>query len=331
MEQMLTSPLTSKITAFLSPPEIHSFLMKSANILLLWKQLRQTNTMHSTPTHLDKQERLLPFLALDPLLRAKIFSEIARQSWGPGTRDSYWAAIHSAGKTLELPIPQISKRMQKHFHAQSMLRDRWNPADQTQFMTDAHLQKILNLKATDLQTLSPIVVAYQLGQRVADLLKLRTANVYITKFPRASNLIVLRFVEGKTVETVGPFSIFCPVSIAAGILLQWRLRQTDSLYVFFKAHSYLPKDQMSAQILRMEKRIHNVLKEHGLDLDLRATRRGGLSALAMQANSLDQVLSFSRHQTVKQLYAYLGHGAFDGATARTQTQLLEQLHLPQTS
>lgn len=150
-------------------------------------------------------------------------------------------------------------------------------------------------------------LALLLGQRAGDILKTKASETYA--FPTH---ISITFVEGKTVQSRGAFTLATPTGSEGARIIQEAAEEAQRMG---RVSLFYPSDTATA-----EKAIHKAFP----NLDLRSLRRTGLTRLAQSGCDLELLLQISRHSSVKMLEIYLCRGLFHGALANGMCKAFSQ-------
>jgi hypothetical protein len=244
--------------------------------------------------------------------RTALFDELAEiMPWGPRTRATFWAATHVIARNLSLPISPLVAAVQKRLDKEKQRAPRWIPSP-TSFADRNWGLQVCALDPEDQVELLSLLVAFSTGQRIGDILKIETARTNVNvSFPRLAPVHRMTLVTGKMIPIIG-MSQETPF---------------DDVFIRFvsnrmEPYLFLPLQELTMDENVLEKattiaeaRLHKILAQWDLDIDMRAVRRGGLSPMASSGFTNEQVQTISRHHSVAQLSGYLNHGAYEGGTA----------------
>lgn len=294
-------------------------LMKIRQIQDIWE--RNKSVLKTTSAYQNKQRSLLPLLILEEVSRTHAFRMLMQEArWGAGTAESYWAALHAAGKLVGIPTSKITAEFQKSLTSikhRTSISWHLSSTSHYEFVT---LSYILRLRR-DILLEAAMIFTFWMGQRFGDVLKLRNSNIVRRNFPHGP-CYAITVVEGKVVPSIGPFTIHAPVHSLVGQLIECYLNPHVP-YIFLPQISNLLVPESIAQVtVNTEKLLHAMLKPRDLDIDLRALRRGGLSLMAACGWSKEKIRTFSKHTSDQALDCYLGRGTFDGGTALVQSNII---------
>ena len=268
-------------------------------------KVRDTTLIRLSRGHAQRVLRFLPFALMAN--RLTVFARAADQcDWGPRTIASYWGAVRAGMRCAGFDPSAQDREFGILVARNSRLAPTWDFESQEQFLHSTQVQTLAAMTLTALDRgmmnhVFPAYIALVWGQRVGDVLLLRTRNVF-TVGDRVSVL----FVEGKTAPQRGPWSLHAPRHSLLGRLLVWLAQASQSLFLF----AATPQE-----VQRWERNIHATIP---WKCDLRSLRRTGLAMLA-RTMSQEELLEVSRHASVMMLNLYLAGGLFNGANARTQT------------
>jgi integrase len=187
----------------------------------------------------------------------------------------------------------------------------WDYEDETQVLSDAQIDHIISHAVSASSPNNPYVAAWIAllwGQRLGDVIKLCPHNVaLINDGLVASGRVAATFSLTKTSRTSGAYTLTAPLHSIVGQLLA-------------KVSSPFPHDTAA-----------NLKHLLPFKMDVRALRRTGLIRLALSGIKMEELLSFSRHASIKMLETYLYRGAFNIPLARAQTQaskMVETIRMP---
>jgi len=269
----------------------------------------------ATRAHIRRVERFLPIAAATD--RVKMFSTLGEENdWGPKTMCTYWGCVRSGMENCQItPTPEDVK-YGTILQRAATAAESWDFEDPEVFLDEEQVKYFTDRAAAALalgriDVLLVCYVALTWGQRVGDVLKVQSCNVYLVEHTRVS----VTFVEGKTVPRTGAYTLHATASSLLGKILQWLAKMHPQGRLFG-----LPPTQEAER--RWEKQIHTALP---FKMDLRALRRTGLSRLALIGLSNVELLEISRHASVQMLHLYLGRGLFDFEQARRQTWAVDRL------
>lgn len=224
-------------------------------------------------TFLDTAGFRAPSKAVDDLLMA------------PSTASTYWVAITAAAKAVGMVIPDATKVDTWLNHISEMNP----PARPSLTLEELHLAA----GSAPPHVKDAMFLSFLMGQRLGDVLLLQQRSISVVQntLQRKSSCCVT-FYEGKTVGLTGVYTLHIPiVGEAANIMIRAQERSWENLFV--------PPGEIK----------ETVRAEANLQIgDVRALRRGGLQMMALMEVPLDEILLFSRHQSVKMLYKYLQYG-----------------------
>lgn len=164
-----------------------------------------------------------------------------------------------------------------------------------------------------------LVTAWVLGQRIGDVLKWRTNNIQVTRRSVGPQTITVLVVEGKTIQTKGPYTIHLPTeSLIARSL--WELAQSrvrkDKPYLFIDAPTIITaRADINPYLTEAKARMRKIFSG-----DLRSPRRGGLSSLSLLGLPEQQLCTLSRHPDVAMLRRYLAAGRLNNYEAELQCE-----------
>lgn len=291
----------------------------------------------TTTAYQEAQRRLLIFLAVQEDRRFLLFSKAATSlNWSAETQDHHWQAIHSAAQILNISTGGEIKQTSKFLRVQATKATTWRPEekqeDSLQFFEARHCARLEQYTKT-LEThqviyVEPSIISFYLGQRTGDTIKWRTKEIRNVEFPKLPTCVAITVLDGKTVERMGPYTLFAPLdSKIARIILERRVsaRAMGSFYLFLNSPTELNKQDLEKETQRFERQTHRLLKAGGLEMDLRATRRGGLSLQMMLGYDTSTVRTMSQHASDKMLKTYLANDLFNAAIARSHLDIVSDV------
>ena len=267
---------------------------------------------------------LAPLLALSPKEFLDTWAIITqRRNWSNSTVVSRINSLFALTKVVPLAqrngLTQIMSRIRRT--ASEIQVPAWQPEDELQCMSAKVAQSLWAIRYQDPLLIFPIVWSWVLGQRNGDILLWRTGNVrFLSKANGLSSVSVL-VVEGKTVAKSGPFTIHIPPesTLAKDLTEHAEKRRAKKLpYLFLQTNSLL---NSHAETRALAIRQQHLMKKH-FQGDLRATRRGGLSSLSIQALPEAQICTLSRHPDLSMLRRYLAAGRLNTTEARQQMEAI---------
>jgi hypothetical protein len=254
----------------------------------LWES-RDQAFKRTTLDYQATQKRMLAFLAVDPFQKFHAFSLVASAlGWKYATQAAYWTATMAAQTCLNIQVTTADRKNQRHLeHLAAVEMPALAPP-----MTIHHIHFLLQIMDDDVTT--GIFLAYAWGQRLSDIAKIRVSRVF--RWPKA---LAITFVDGKTIQYTGPFTMFLPMpSCLANRILQ--------LYTKHRGWT------VGTTLFTPDFHQQAATRLASMELEVRSVRRGGLQNLAALGLSPDQILKFSHHSSVTTLYRYLGYAtAFD--------------------
>lgn len=251
--------------------------------------------------------RFLPIAALPPPQRLPALLALKEEhQWKWSTVRTYYAAAISALQAAEEPLT---------IHDKEALRFLDNQVTQElprvpKAMSTFHFRKLCRCAYREAdpdrcRALIAACFAFQMGQRMSDILLLRPQDV---KFVPDVGALVITVRRGKTIRTSGPYTL--------------HVTQKNNLFPFMFSWQDPSIQQLfprsASELIRQHLRLLDQ------EYELRSIRRGGLQALAAAGFSLEDLCQhFSKHANPKMLMRYLCHGTFSLA----QQQLQERAQL----
>jgi hypothetical protein len=120
----------------------------------------------------------------------------------------------------------------------------------------------------------------------------------------------MTLVTGKMIPIIGPYSIFMSQETPFDDVFTHFVSNRMEPYLFLPLKDLTMDENVLEKATTIaETRLHKTLAQWDLDIDMRAVRRGGLSLMASNGFTNEQVQTISRHHSVAQLSGYLNHGA----------------------
>jgi integrase len=224
--------------------------------------------------------------------RFALFDKVTRHV-AASTRAAYWAAYMALQKIFEIAPSASDRKTQRYFEAKSWETPQTNP---TTPLTSSQLNTLLERDDSPMATM--IAVAYELGQRLGDMLQLHYKDVV-----EEAHRVLVTVRRGKVVPRIGPFTLALPKRSPAArrLMALWRLRK--DLFLLSEHNSQEERTNLA-------KTAHKKLSQLDQTLGVRSVRKGGLMRLAGTGKPLSTILLFSRHATTQMLYKYLGEGRY---------------------
>lgn len=202
------------------------------------------------------------------------------------TPSTYWVAITTAAKALNIQIPDAAKvtRWLKS------IAEVHPPPRQT--ITLQQLQQ--DVAESPQHIKDSMILAFLLGARYGDILQLEQRSISLVgQHHLKEPFVAITFYAGKTVGICGVYAVnVSSKGEAYNILKRAQLRGWKNL--FTPPGSRLEEVRTQA---------------HMLIGDVRALRRGGLQMMAHMGVPPETILHFSKHRTIEMLYKYLHFGA----------------------
>lgn len=278
---------------------IEQLLVTQGTPLSVVKEMQvrwSTVAPHSvTPRHAQVQAALAPLLVIAGEAYLTLVRQVATvRKWNPRTEMSRIGILCAMAKKMKMLAP---------WHPEAVARTRTHVAalGPTWIPDAENLRTYVPAEAVKSLTMFEQLV-WLTGQRFGDMQKLLKKNLYkveATTDPMNSKVsLAVLFTAGKTVSTgtIQPYVLHLPYhGRAAMILLEAASKSTSDL-VF-------PTPQRSVP-------------------DVRALRRGGLSAMAQAGATNSEIRLFSQHTTDAGLQAYMGHGMLDGVRQDAQMEIM---------
>lgn len=253
--------------------------------------------------HLGTQKRLLFLLDLPPARRFEAFElECWRRTLSPTTAETYYGAYLGAVAIME-SVTLADKK------AAALLKKRAN-AYPTRFptpMTAADVRQLLTL-APCAHHATLIAFSWTCGQRLSDMILLRTNNVDIT-----AKTITVKVCAGKVLHHIPPYVLALQrhpqtlntihaLDVAERfVLLVEEARACGRPYLIIK-----DAEEETRNSARQS--CSELLDLVSPDLEVRSIRRGGLQHLAATGTPTNAILLLSQHRDEAMLMRYLDNG-----------------------
>ena len=240
---------------------------------------------------------LFAFIQLD---REAIFAEMADQfEWSYKTQEKYWSAMIKGGESIEIRITHAMRSQQRVFHFMAQEED---PKKPTIPATPQEIESACTMLPRELAI--ALKIAYLLGQRMRDVLNLRS-NCLSTIFDPVThaNFVSATFRKTKTTRTAQPYCLHVPIEEMGQELLDLAANRQE--HFLFLSDPAL-KDEMEK--VRTLELISAALKKSNETLNVLSIRRGGLQAMAIAGMTTETLLAHSRHKRVENLHRYLDWG-----------------------
>ncbi|MGH2639832.1 MAG: hypothetical protein ACRDF4_11240, partial [Rhabdochlamydiaceae bacterium] len=273
-------------------------------VVPLWNN-RTTAWRRTTPGYQRAQQRMLHVAAEnDDERRLQIFNaEALAHGWAASTKSTLWTAMMTASQAIGREPSLATRKNNIYFKKTAMMAEVQYP----KAMTASHMGKIYGQDPTSAVTLA-IMIGFQLGQRIGDVLQLKTADV---RQPNAES-IAITFRAGKVVPSIGPFTIFLSANTRTANLLMQHTVTRKAPYIFVETNCIQERNAM-------DRKIKTALRAVCATLELRSIRRGGLMQMALLGHEVKTILQFSKHKTEAMLTRYLENGAALTSYAKTQS------------
>ena len=302
----------------IAPPQVPSPTDIEPSLLRPFSYLLPLLTTDETTTFFEMLNMMLPTLItactdvsticrLAPILAMKgpLHHNFARLQqdldWGPRTAATYWAHLLKLKAYADLPISTVDTDFTRQLRSEAAQAPIWDLEDGSQFLPQekVDLLSTLSLFLPARHVFQAGNLCLATGQRLSDVLLLRPEQVWRVTGQQGTTRVSLRVVEGKTVGSRGAYTISLPdVPLAQVVCQATREATTRNSATLFDTN---------AELLT-----------RGLNIDVRALRRTGLSRLAMSGTPLETLISLSRHATTRMLELYLASGLFNEQTAQAQ-------------
>ena len=255
-----------------------------------------------SPGYMTTQTHMLPFLDMEPTERYLVFQDISELlAWTASSRLRYWKALGTAAWALQRAVTPSDTAF-----GTQLSRDARTEADSSTIPLswEDFIRAVSLLREPEhTKTLVVLRLAFQLGQRVGDVLRLRRKDIKIEEQSTyAERFITFIFREGKTIRRTRPYCLHLPLDTPAGQCLA-QLISTNSE----AGSEYLFLTDAKLIALQLRQTLHSLSGVQEL-YTLRSPRKGGLQHMVRSGMALSEVLMFSRHTSVETLEIYLDFG-----------------------
>jgi hypothetical protein len=252
----------------------------------------------------NTQEKLLWLLAIPEGDMYEEFQNlIDENNWCYGTASQYWSAALKAAEATGVQVTAAMRIQQKVYAF--MAKEEKGRRETIPLLKDQLTTVLGHVPMTDAILRVAIEVAFVLGQRMGDMLRVRTADISTVVDPPRNGspmaeYICITFRYGKTIRRRQPFTLHLPATspLAKTVLALHASRMTEE-YLF------VASDHAREPALRI---IRGALKLTQDSLTILSIRRGGLQAMALDGMSLTTLMHHSRHSSTELLERYLGWG-----------------------
>jgi integrase len=265
-------------------------LVLTATTRALWEARHEVWCKSTTKAYQRTTRHLLPLHDIkDVATRVSVFYDLAELlNWQAPSKERNFRAFLAATKVLGRPIEPLETATMKllNVEAKSRLPERYTvPLSQEEYEATRHL--LLDLAWFDAVLL--LDLAYLLGQRVGDVIRIKAADVHEIFDPSSqTKFLAITFFEGKTIRRTRPYSVHLPLSSWAATRLL-TLKTVDcfqsKMLTYRRLRSQLPPQA-----------------------SLLSIRKGGLQRMVMGGATTATVLHHSRHTGAEMLDRYLDYG-----------------------
>jgi hypothetical protein len=158
------------------------------------------------------------------------------------------------------------------------------------------------------ETCIALELAFTLGQRIGDVLKLQPGCATELHTPDMGVLLCVLFRRGKTTRRRQPFTLHIQrdTPLAAAFLQLQQLRRSQAPQVI----------PLMFDVDRVVRELKEALSNCDPSLCLLSIRKGGLQLMAISGATTSTLLHHSRHSSKEMLERYLGWGRVDLEAAR---------------
>jgi hypothetical protein len=273
-----------------------------------WEARAAIWTQIVSPERQALQRRFLWLLAYDDETRDDQFlAQVEAEDWSYGTASTYWSAVMKAMETVGMSIPPSHRLRAKLLGYMAKEED---PRRETQPMQLEQQQRIvawLQDKHYN-ETCIALELAFTLGQRIGDVLKLQPGCATELHTPDMGVLLCVLFRRGKTTRRRQPFTLHIQrdTPLAAAFLQLQQLRRSQAPQVI----------PLMFDVDRVVRELKEALSNCDPSLCLLSIRKGGLQLMAISGATTSTLLHHSRHSSKEMLERYLGWGRVDLEAAR---------------
>jgi len=255
---------------------------------------------HRTPEYCRTALRLSPILAMHGTYATNFETVADELDWAPKTRAGYWATMLTLIALID-PAARASlsvKDATRRFDHEAATAPPWEVDDEKNILSEEKIQLLEEISPMLPPThgLNAAYLSLVLGQRLGDVSELTPSNLFFVGDVRIS----VRFTRGKTVARTGIYTL--------------SINRTQLIH-------------LANMLMRASKMVHtdtaiwpdpHKITHQILGIDVRALRRTGLIRLSMTGADTSQLLTVSRHRSVRMLETYLGGGLFNEQAAKLQ-------------
>jgi len=259
------------------------------------------------------QKRFLPFLNMNEKTRIDAFREMQKtRKWKWSTTHGYWIALTSAltkindTKQMKIEITKLSRNTEKYFLKKKKQEKVAFPMAATpeQVAAAAHILP----PGHPLRLI--LLLSFHMAQRCADIIRLQVAEICVM-----GTLTRFKFMEGKVVPSIGPYSIHMETHhpVTQELLAFVNTRNINKKkYLFLNQNTEDTTDATSTkQRTLLGVQIKDLLRKINTNLEQRSLRRGALQHMAMTGMTIRQLLYYSKHRSEEMLMRYLDWGTFN--------------------
>lgn len=235
------------------------------------------------------------------------------RNWLPSTTLTEWGTLRGAlsrAKQYHLPLLQeiATATPLRDFGKTLQIKEAeaFDPTRQTLPLTYQHLLYAQEALIPNPDARVAILLTWAFAGRLADILKLQTQHIELTK-----TQLKARFVIGKSVRlTHRPYTVQTTTGPWTTLLATW-IRNRGP---------YLFPEQCRE---RIHKQVTKTLRNINPKYTVHSIRKGAICHLTSHGASIDEVMKFTRHATEAMCLRYLAWGWYDHAS-HNQTSNISQ-------
>lgn len=262
-------------------------MSRLATLQEAWQRRTPAQKAITSPGYQKLQERFFPLLVLSAAdVETEFFLLRDKMDWAYTTAQTYWCALMAAASVFG----QAAASWKTVARMLTFLAKEEDPRRPTMPLTYSQFTELVLALGPHNQAVVVAEISFMLGQRVGDVVRLRSNRV---SWMPGREFLALQFIEGKTTRRRDPYSLHLPASETATRV--FNLAQNRNGFLFNDVDGIL-------QTLRLN------LKKLDPQLSVLSLRRGGLQKMAQDGISLSTILHHSRHATEGMPMRYLDWG-----------------------
>lgn len=260
---------------------------------------------HHSNGHNDTQVRLLPLLALAPVKRVDLFTNLATtHAWDPNVALSYYEALLSAARALEIIPSQLDHRFIKVLQE----KKRTTPPKPPNIISPPQAAALIHRLEAKQQSEAALAVevTYTAVQRLPDVLSIETAAV--TQMNTYTSALVTK---GKVTARAGAHPIHLqnePLGDRVMTLLQQR-------------------ENAGATTLFPEATRRQIRAAMPPDKQVQSLRKGAAIAASLGGTPIDTLSRAMGHASIERTTDYLRRGVYDTQRAAAAAAIANSIGL----